>query len=515
MMGAPPLRHLNMVTAELLGSALNSAPDAIVIIDLSGRIQFANSQLKVLLGYEPAEVIGLPIESLLPERLREQHVKHRARYIERPSVRPMGSGLELHAKRRDGSEVSVEISLSPITDRPGGAEQLIAAALRDATERQRHRLLLVQAREAAERANQAKSRFLATASHDLRQPLQTLALLHGALRRIVNDPAASEALSQQEQAIAAMSRLLNALLDISKLESGAVQPDPVDFPIADLFAEIRNEFLSLASSKGLEMRVTATTDCAHSDPALVGQILRNLVSNAIKYTVVGRIELRCAPDSAAVRIEIRDTGIGIAPEQLAHIYDEFYQVGVASNTTREGYGLGLSIVRRLVSLLKLHIDVYSEPGHGTIFTLELPRGAATSTTRQLAAARVAEVRTAIAPLILLVDDDAAVRRATTMLLQVEGYRVAAAESLSEALLRASAETALLMTDYHLGDGNTGEDVISAVRQATGRAVPAILITGDTSATMRERHSDDSVHKVSKPIDADQLLHLLKTLLNQG
>jgi PAS domain S-box-containing protein len=168
-----------------------------VIIDLSGRILFASAQIRTLLGYEPAEIVGQSIENLLPQRLRSRHVAHRQRYGEQPSVRPMGTGLDLYALRRDATEVPVEISLSPI--RGHGAEGLVAAALRDATERRKHRLELIEAREAADQANQAKSRFLATASHDLRQPLQTLALLNGALRRIVADPAATEALVQQDQ----------------------------------------------------------------------------------------------------------------------------------------------------------------------------------------------------------------------------------------------------------------------------------------------------------------------------
>ena len=500
-----------MLTAELLGAALDSAPDAIVIIDSSGRILFVNSQIRALLGYEPEEIVGKSIESLLPERLRGRHVSHRVRYEEQPTFRPMGTGLDLYARRRDASEVLVEISLSPI--RGSGPNHLIAAALRDATERHKHQLELIKAREAADRANEAKSRFLATASHDLRQPLQTLALLNGALRRIVRDPPATEALSHQDQAINGMSRLLNALLDISKLESGAVQPNPIDFAIGDLFEEMRSEFSSLAASKGLELRVDATDVCAHSDPALVGQILRNLVSNAIKYTASGSVELCCASAGEAVRIEVRDTGIGIAANQMTHIYEEFYQVGVAPNASREGYGLGLSIVRRLVALLRLGIQVHSQPGQGSAFTVELPRGGAAAHERERASAPGGILRVdGAAPFILLVDDDAAVRRATAMLLSVEGYRVGAAATLAEALALAQADTALLICDYHLSGGETGTDVIAQVRRALGRELPGILITGDTSSTIRDRRASANVRLLSKPVDADQLLELLKTLL---
>src|SRR6266513_1322498 len=364
--------HPDMLTAELLAEALDFAPDAIVLTDSSGRILFANSQITALLGYRPAEIVGQSIETLLPERLRARHVTHRGRYGERPAVRPMGTGLDLYALRKDATEVPVEISLSPIRGDEG--RELIAAALRDATEGRKNRLELIEAREAADRANQAKSRFLATASHDLRQPLQALALLNGALRRRIEDPTATEALAHQDQAIGAMGRLLNALLDISKLESGAIHPDPTDFAVGALFEEMRKEFAGLAATKALELRIAPTTDYAHSDKGLVGQILRNLVSNAVKYTAHGWVELRCAAGPQALQIHVRDTGIGIPADQPANIYEEFYQVGVASNTSREGYGLGLSIVRRLVALLQLRIEVHSEPSRGSTFTVELPLG---------------------------------------------------------------------------------------------------------------------------------------------
>lgn len=500
-----------MLSADLLGHALDSAPDAIVITDASGTVVFANAQVTTLLGYDRAEIIGQNIERLLPERFRTRHVAHRLRYGEQPRVRPMGTGLDLYALRKDAIEVPVEISLSPIR---AGGHGLIAAALRDATERRKTRSELIEARESADSANRAKSRFLATASHDLRQPLQTLALLNGALRRMIRDPDTADALAQQDQAIEAMSRLLNALLDIGKLESGAVHPDPSDFDIATLFEELRREFASHTQDKGLELRVVPTAASGYSDRTLVGQVLRNLLSNAAKYTTHGRVELRCTDGPQTVVIEVQDTGIGIAADQVGHIFEEFYQVGVGSNTAREGYGLGLSIVRRLVELLQLKLAVRSELGRGSTFSLELPRGvAAVRDGRSRPPAASVSGHAVTAPPVLLVDDDAGVRRATAMLLQVEGYRVLSASSLAEALTRVTddPDVALLITDYHLRD-ETGLQVIEAVRAAVGRDLPAVVITGDTSSTVRELRKDDRVQLVSKPIDADRLLALLQSLL---
>jgi len=511
-------RGPDMLTAppELARRALDAAPDAMLIIDASGTIRFTNRQMLALFGYPHDELIGLGVEHLMPERFKTRHVRHREEYGN--NVRPMGRGLELYGRRKDGTQFPVEISLSPIED---GDDVLVAAAIRDVTDGKRVQAELVVARESAERereiaerANLGKSRFLATASHDLRQPLQTLSLLNGTLRRIVTEPNATEALLQQEQAIGAMSRLLNALLDISKLESGAIRPEPTDFTVTALFEELRSDFAGLAANKGLELHIVPCTDCVHSDPSLVEQILRNLVSNAIKYTRQGWIQLRCLHEAALIRIEVLDTGVGIPANQLAYIYDEFYQVGVPTNTSRDGYGLGLSIVQRLVKLLNLRLDVRSEVGKGSAFCLVLPSSNAavplTPITSREAITRQPQMGTVS---VLLVEDDPAVREATRMLLKAEGYRVTAVDSLADAMQKARQESVdLLVTDYHLNRGETGIQVIAALREILGLALKAVLLTGDTSTAVRELQRDACLRVASKPIKAEELLTLLRALM---
>jgi two-component system, sensor histidine kinase len=515
------------IPSQLARSTLDAAPDAMIIIDDSGAIRFANQQVSALFGYRHADLIGRPVESLMPERFRTRHVTNRHGYVASVRVRPMGAGLQLYGQRRDGTEFPVEISLSPIHD---GHHVLVAAAIRDVTDRERVKAELVQARHAADaarevadrareiadRANQGKSRFLATASHDLRQPLQTLALLNGTLRRTPMDSTGAEAVAQQEQAIEAMSRLLNALLDISKLESGAIKPDPSDFAVSALFEELRREFAGLAGNKGLILKVIPSEDYVHSDPSLVGQILRNLVSNAIKYTRAGWVAVRCRHEQPSfVLIEVLDTGIGIPAEQLPYIYDEFYQVGVSANTTREGYGLGLSIVQRLVTLLDAKLDVRSEVGKGSLFALRLPA----SHTAAHPAHRIGPQPTARATQtrarILLVEDDPAVLNATRMLLKSDGYQVTAAVSLAEALEQATNDPRidLLVTDYHLRDGETGTQVIAALRAALDRPLQAVLMTGDTSSAIKELPRDPGLRIASKPVNAEELLSLLRVLMN--
>jgi two-component system, sensor histidine kinase len=502
-----------MLPPELAPSALESAPDAIVVVDASGSVVFANRQLAAVFGYASDEILGRPVEQLLPERFHARHVGHRTGFATGPRVRPMGLGLELAARRKDGSEFPVEISLSPIRD---GDRTLIAAAIRDVTDRRRIEAELLAAREAADRANQAKSRFLATASHDLRQPLQALSLLNGTLRRLPADRHVSEALAQQEQAISGMSRLVNALLDISKLESGAIRPEITDFTVATVFEEMRREFASLARNKGLELEVEPCQDAVCSDPSLVEQILRNLVSNAIKYTRQGKVLLRCLHEASVVRLEVLDTGIGIPADELPYIYDEFYQVHGVSGAAPDGYGLGLSIVSRLVQLLDLRLDVRSEPGKGSSFRLDVPasraRVAAGEILSPLGMAADA-ARPASSPRVLLVEDDAGVRNATSMLLRTEGYEVATAASRAEALQRLGElpRLDLLVTDYHLG-GETGREVITAVRERIGPDLRVILISGDTSPLVQALERDTGLRIVSKPIQAERLLALIAELL---
>lgn len=502
-----------MLPSDLVRSVLESAPDAMIIIDGSGTVLFANRQVSALFGYEKGEVVGEPVEKLLPERFRGRHVTHRSQYASSVRVRPMGIGLDLFALRKDGSEFPVEISLSPIEQ---GDEIIVAAAIRDVTDRMRVEREIREARATADRANLGKSRFLATASHDLRQPLQTLTLLNGALRRFCHDADAREALDQQEEAVAAMSRLLNALLDISKLESGAVRPDITDFKVFQLLEELRREFAGLAANKGLELLVETTNTQARSDPALIRQALKNLVSNAIKYTSRGWVRLRADVRGAFVRVEVADSGLGIAPEHLPLIFDEFYQVGVAANTSREGYGLGLSIVQRVVKLLDLRIEVHSQPGEGSTFALEIPatEPASDEVTHSISTRSAQNPRAGASHHILLVEDDPGVRNATRMFLKGEAYRVTTAATPEEALLRLqeTPDIGIIISDYHLEGGKTGTDVIAAARARLGSDLRAILVTGDTSSAIADLHRDEHLRVTCKPINADELLGLIQTLL---
>ncbi|HVN45046.1 MAG TPA: ATP-binding protein [Steroidobacteraceae bacterium] len=506
---------MHLVPPEEIRVDLEDLPDALLVVDERGTIRFANRNAAELFGRAPHELQGQSVEVLMPARFRAGHSTHRHKFNARRTARAMGgSRLDLFGQRADGSEFPVAISLKPIL---WHAQWLTVAAIRDMTSRVESERKLEEALEQARRASVAKSRFLATASHDLRQPLQTLALLTGALRRVVPDhPAATEALGQQDRAIASMSHLMDSLLDICKLESGAVRAERNDFTLNALFEELRQEFASVAASKGLTLEVTACEESACSDVSLVGQILRNLLSNAIKYTRAGKVALRCMRESAAsLRIEVLDTGVGIAADDLRCIFDEFFQVCGPHNPMREGYGLGLSIVQRLVTLLDLKLEVQSEFGRGSVFALRVPVGRKPARrARPLGVQSRVNGAAARPAAVLLVEDDAGVRNATRMLLQSEGYAITAVASLADAIEHARQDPPvnLLLSDYHLGNNETGTQVIASVREALGRPLKAVLVTGDTSAAIQRLPADAHTRIASKPVTAEELLGLIRELL---
>ncbi len=497
---------------ERFRALMECAPDAMVVVDGDGSIVMVNARTETLFGYDRRELIGKPIEMLIPERYRSDHATRRSAYVREPALRAMSTSLELFARRRDGSQIPVEVSLSPVAT-SGGLQ--VASAIRDISERKRVLEQLRDARAAAEKADRAKSAFLATASHDLRQPLQTISLLNGALRRMGRDTDPADALSRQDAAIGVMSQLLNALLDISKLESGAVTPTLTDWQISTLFEQLRGEFESLATAKGVRMEVEGSSLWVRSDRFLVGQVLRNLLSNAVRYTHRGRVRLCARTAGEAVRIEVSDTGIGMAPEELGHIYQEFYQIGVPANATREGYGLGLSIVSRIVKLLNLTLDVQSQAGKGSTFALQVPAGIATLPPlghSQVSCAAAASA--GCTHQVLVVGDEPAVLNATRLLLTAVGYGVATATSLAQAIERVheSRDLKLVITEQRLGDGQTGKQVIASVRQILGPDFNGVLIAADTCKVDREVDGDEHLRFLSKPVDPNELLGLLKELL---
>lgn len=494
------------LSRDQLEAFLDASPDAVVIADAAGTMVFVNGEAEKLFGYRRSELLGQPVEMLIPGAARTEHAASRDRYFASPRRRPMGSGIELFGLRRDGTEFPAEISLSPVQTAAG---PYVSSTIRDLSDQKRIEAQLIETKQAAERASQAKSRFLATASHDLRQPMQTLSMLNSALGRTVRDEQSRRAVALQGQALGAMSDLLDALLDISKLETGVIEPDIADCALATICERLCAEFAGEAEAKGLELLVTSGADVVRTDSTLLEQVLQNLLANAIRYTQQGRVHLRCISEADHVRIEVLDTGSGIPSEELEAIFDEFYRVPQTSAQPAGGLGLGLSIVRRLADLLEHPLLVESTPGAGSCFAVRVPKGDPSAVAGM--AAKPAEEETAASgALILIVDDDEEVAAATSLLLEIVGYRtLTAADAVSARERLAGTVPQAVICDFHLRRGETGVDAIRGIRAAARSQVPAILVTGDTSGSVAEHLEGlEGCRLLSKPVDTDELLRLL-------
>ncbi len=364
---------------------LEAAPDAIVEVSADGKIVLVNRIAEEMFGYVRDELLGQSVDLLVPDAIRHQHYRHRDSYLEHPRTRPMGTGLELHARRRDGSLFPVEISLSPIQTEGG---MHVTAVIRDVTERKRaerevRRLQLqytgeLEARNReVERANRLKSEFLASMSHELRTPLHTI-IGFAELLKEGHDGALSDAQSRFVDHIHRDSEhlleLINDVLDLSKIEAGQLVLKRETYPLARSVGEALDAIRPGAALKGIRIDERGERDSlVDADPLRVKEMLYNLLSNAVKFTPEGgNVWIETAEDAGFVRITVGDTGIGIPTEEQENIFDKFYQVGNTTRGVREGTGLGLSITKELVQMHGGWMEVDSTPGQGSRFTFTLP-----------------------------------------------------------------------------------------------------------------------------------------------
>lgn len=494
---------------------LESAPDAMVIIDEHGKISVVNQQAEKMFGYRRAEMLGKDIEILLPDKVRDAHVSHRTKYLQDPQVRPMGIGMDLAAKHNDGSTFPVEVSLSPVTSATG---EYVYSVIRDVSARKQLENELIAAREAAERANKANSAFLAAASHDLRQPVQALSLLTGALRRTAKDARVLEMVESQQYSLDAMTNLLNSLLDISRLDAGAVQPEIEDFPIQRLVDRQSAEFSRQAMQKKLKFNSCRSGTVVRSDPNLLGEIVQNLVSNAIRYTDTGSVSLSCRESGDQLILGISDTGIGIEADQLGQIFREFHQVP-SPGRDKEGFGLGLAIVKRMADLLGHELAVESSPGAGSTFTVSVPMvKKAQAAKEEPADSRIDTTQAPATGMVVLIEDDVQVAKAWGLLLEAEGFRVATAATCGEAIelvKRMDSPPDLLISDFHLPDKATGVDAVVEIRSRFDRIIPAFIVSGDTSKMVQKARSVSNCAIMNKPVNTDHLLSVAKEAIRTG
>jgi CheY-like chemotaxis protein len=363
-------------------------------------------------------------------------------------------------------------------------------------------------------ARESARRFVAAASHDLRQPLQTLRLLNGSLHDEASAPQLREIVAQQARTIAEMGRLVDALLDVGRLDAGMVEPSPRDIDLAELLAGLGREFAPLARDGEVALHVDAPRVGARTDPVLLGQVLRNLLANALKFAPRGEVRISCVAAGQDAVVEVRDDGVGIAPEHLGRIFDEFYRVAPPDGDGAQGHGLGLAIVRRLVDLLGIALSVESTPGAGTRFRLSMPRAALPAANGEAGRRRRRAPAFAVAHRVLLLEDDPGLRQASRRWLAARGLDVAAAATGAEALRLAADGFApdLVVCDLHLADGENGVDALQRLRAAAGRDLPALLLSGDSSEAARALARVEGVRMLLKPVDPDELLAELRLLL---
>ena len=407
-----------------------------------------------------------------------------------------------------------------------GATEGVVITFADITERKRIAGALQAALGLAETATAAKSRFLAAASHDLRQPLQTLTLLQGLLAKAAREPEEAKLVALLDPPLTAMTGMLNTLLDLNQIEAGTLRPDPVRFPVGPMLSRLREEFGYLAAAQGLELRVVPSRLAILSDPRLFEQILRNLLSNALKYTPQGRVLLGCRRRQGILSIEVWDTGIGIADKDLQAVFDAYRQVGPAVARHARGLGLGLSIVQQLAKLLDHRLRVRSVPGRGSVFAVEVPVAATTAdevgAVVPLPAAGVGNAGVpARAGEILVVQDAPDVRDLLVRVLTAAGHHAVAAASAPEAMAlvaRGAIRPDLLLVDFNLPEGMDGLQLGAQLRKRLHAALPVLILTADIATeTLRGIASQEfeQVHKPVKPVDlVARVQHLLLTAPRQ-
>ena len=369
------------------------------------------------------------------------------------------------------------------------------------------------ARQEAEVANRAKTQFFTAASHDLRQPLHAMGLFAEALRQRVHEPEVAQLVNSINESVDALEGLFSELLDITRIDNGGVEVHEQHFAVDDILRKLRLNFEPGAFEKGLSLRLRSGERVVFADPLLVERILRNLVSNAIRYTNDGSVLVSCRQRGDRVLLQVWDTGIGIPDAERVRIFEEFYQVpntGVVSPEQRKGLGLGLAIVKRLAELMHAPLSVQSQAGRGTVFTLELPVGKAPRALAPPVPGKGPVGITLEGRLVVIVEDEPAVRGGLEVLIKGWGASIASFDSVAASSKWALesdptiVKPDLLIVDYRLEDGLNGVDAIKALRARFGAAVPAILVTGSTMTGHEMEAQLHNFHLLIKPVVPNKL-----------
>jgi two-component system, chemotaxis family, CheB/CheR fusion protein len=500
-------------TSNDLQNILYSTDVATLFLDTELNIRFFTPATKALFSVIPSD-IGRPLADLsLP-------AADSALLADARAVLQTLSPVEGEIEARNGAWYIRRVL--PYRTQDNGVEGVVIT-FADITERRHTADALAAAERKAQLANIAKSRFLAAASHDLRQPLQALSLMRGALDRRIREGRKEEALelvARLDETAAAMSGMLNTLLDINQIEAGTVHAQMVSFPIADLLDRLKDEFTYHAQAQNLALRVVRCRLSVYSDPRLLEQMIRNLLSNALKYTTHGKVLLGCRRRNDMLSIEIWDTGIGIPDEELQRIFDEYHQLDNAARERSRGLGLGLSIVQRLSDLLGHPVRVRSKPGKGSVFAIDiqlsLSAAAIQVKDRQPEMDETNAEAVQRTGAVLIIEDDPEVRNLLDLLLKDQGCHTASAPDGIAALdlvTRGDIRPDLILADYNLPKGMDGLQVVEKMGAPLHRRIPVIILTGDIStSTLRDIARHDCV-QLNKPVRLKELTQAVQHLLS--
>lgn len=487
---------------------LESAPDAMVIADRQGCIAVVNAQAEALFGYARAELLGQPVEILIPERYRGAHPGHRDRYFSQPRTRPMGAGgLALFGRRKDGTEFPAEISLSPLE---GEDDMMAITAIRDASERKKDeeaRAKLYQTQEAL----RMRDEFLSVASHELKTPLTALQMQSDTLLRAFRKGrydserviAKAESINRAAQRL---NTLINQLLDLSRISGGRLTLARERVDLAAVVKGVADLFHDELDRAGCELRLHLPRQGSGLfglwDPLRIEQVVTNLLSNALKYGQGRPIEISVGPGGEGLAcLRVRDHGIGIAPEHQARIFERFERI--LSSRNYGGFGLGLWISRQIIEAHGGGIQVWSQPGAGSTFTVELPRGELS--------AEASGPSSSAGPCVMLVEDDALVRSSLKEALEDEGVTVLTADNGLVALeiLRTGARPCVILLDLMMPVMDAWMFRAEQQRDPILASIPVVVLSAADHLEQRASTLGELAGCLKKPLDLETLLLMVR------
>jgi PAS domain S-box-containing protein len=520
--------------ADLLYRQLiDTAPDAMVVVGPDSRILFVNLQTEAMFGYERRELLGESLDVLIPDRFRKTHFRHVERFVAQPTLRPMGSGLELFGRRKDGSELPIEVSLSPLQTEQG---MTVSASIRDISERKRleaevrleqgrRSTELSEARALAEAASAAKSEFLSSMSHELRTPLNAILGFAQLLVRDQREPLSARHKLRVEHILKGgehLLRLINDILDLSRIEAGGLSLSTEPVSVAEVLDEVERTLQPLAQRYQIELeRLALPRDLplVSADRTRLLQIVMNFGSNAVKYNrPLGKVVFEvAAPDESHVRIGVRDSGIGIPRDKQSSLFQPFQRAGQETGPI-EGTGIGLVITKRLAHMMRGDVGFESEPGRGSTFWVTLPAHASkipSSRPQSLPAIGDERLRRDGRRLVLYVEDNPAnVVFMQDLLGSFESIELIVAPHAELGIeLARNRQPVVIIMDINL-PGMSGLDALRALkREESTWNIPVIALTAAASDRDRQQGERAGFYRyLTKPVKVDELIAALEALI---